>query len=329
MPTYYKPGSRKGNKHWIIRGSINGKQQEISIPEATSKRGAAAGFDAVKYELENSREVPIDERTFSDAVDWYESSDRRSTQQMRFVHKLEEHLGAVPLSLITPGIVRGLAKKMYSEAARSTWNRQVVTPASAVVNNAADDGWCSFIKVRRFKEDAVLKVHPSDGAALLLMANAEKPIQRLYIAALHYQGLRPSDAVKMQWDLIDLKKRKFQLIIPKPNKAKFIVMDDDFWLELVNMKQQFGKVFPWGNRSSVYGWLKPLQDKLKVRFGARMARHKFASDLVEAGASAFDLVNNGSWTNTRSVEPYVTLQEDRAREMLNRKNKGKIRGKVG
>ncbi len=327
MPTYYKPGNRKNNTTYVVRGYVNGRQYEITT-NASHKRGAKSEWESFKAEVKERNLVqPIG--TFSDALAHYEATGQRSEAQMGFARKIEKEIGSVFLETIRPGHIRSLAKQIYPDRKASTWNRQVVRVASAIINNAADDDGCPQIRIKAFKGTEVAKKHPRVGAGELLLSNTEG-LKRVYIGALHFQGLRPSDALSIRWDNIDLKGKTFQTVVPKSKRLKRIVMDEDFWLLLANVPDEdhYGKLFPWANRSSIYSWLNPLCEVLGVDFSARKSRHKFASDLVAEGGSAFDLVNTGSWTDERSVKPYVTLQEKRAGEMLKRRKATHMRGKI-
>lgn len=50
-------------------------------------------------------------------------------------------------------MVRELGLKLYPDAGTTTWNRQVVTPVRAVINNAHDLGKCPPIRIRGFTRD--------------------------------------------------------------------------------------------------------------------------------------------------------------------------------
>tara|TARA_R100000664_G_C2757586_1_gene145946 strand:+ start:3592 stop:4392 length:801 start_codon:yes stop_codon:yes gene_type:complete len=250
--------------------------------------------------------------------------DNRSKMQMNYAKKIESVIGDFLLETIKPGTIKSLCKELYPKNKASSWNRSVIRVASAIINCAAEDEHCSHIRISTFKEEEVPKKLPSDKAGEILLQNTEG-IKQLYIAVLHYHGLRPSDALSISWDNINMKEQTFQVVIPKAKKNKEIVMDQDFFVLLANVpkKNQTGKLFPWKNRSSLT-WLNDLTKKLGVTFAARKARHKFATDLAAEGASEFDLVNCGSWTSTRSTKTYVTLQPERAKEMLKRRKNAQI-----
>ncbi len=90
------------------------------------------------------------------------------------------------LTTVMPGDIIALAVKLHRKG--STRNRHVIVPARAVINHAADRGWCSHIRVKQFKapkpkrtargrewHDAFIAQADRDGiphlsAALLFMA---------------------------------------------------------------------------------------------------------------------------------------------------------------
>ncbi len=326
MPTFYKPGTRRKNRHWIARGRIEGREYEPSFPKARNKTTCREAWDEFKRDIRegnHSRTAP----TFSNAVNHYEKTGRRSIAQMGWARIVEKELGPMLLDSIRPGHIKEAARKLYPGRKASTLNRHALQVASAVINNAADDDWCHHIRVKAFKEDEPVKSQPSLGAGVALLT-ASEGYQRLYIAALHYQGLRPSDTLSMSWDGIDMNGKTFQVLIPKSKKVVKIAMDESFHecLSEIPENERTGKVFPWLNRSGVYNWLNPLIKKVGVDFGARKARHLFASDIANSGGSSWDIVNAGSWTSEQSTKPYVTLQEDRAREVLRNRFAGQKSG---
>ena len=105
-------------------------------------------------------------------------------------------------------------------------------------------------------------------------------------------------------------------------------MDEHVFELLANEPQEArqGRLFPWGDK---WAWklIKRLRDRLGVSFGARMARHKFASDIAADGGSAWDVMNAGTWTDTRATDHYVTLDQERAAAVLRQRNQRHLVGK--
>lgn len=327
MPTFYPPGTRKGNRSWTVAGRINGRQREATFPKARSKREARAAWDEYAADIRRG-DGPKPGQTFADAVTLYEESHVRSNEQMKWARAVSRKIGHMHVAEITPGDVQGIARKLYPGRSESTLNRSVLSVAQAVINCAADNGWCRHIRIKRFKEKPVVKKHPSEMAGELMVKNTEGDLQ-IVCALYHYQGLRPSDALSIKWEGIDLKDRTFQVVIPKSNTLKTMAMAPDVWELIANKKDRGEYLIRWRCDKYVWRLVSNKAKELGITFGARMARHKFASDLVSQGGTSWDLVNTGSWTNERSVQPYVTLDPNRARKMLeNRRKAGKNAGKV-
>jgi integrase len=329
MPSYSAPGTRKGNRHWIIRGYVQATQYEVTAPKAKNKRDARAHWE--NFSAAIRRSDPVSEGlTFTDAVRHYEETGERSRAQSNFIKPLEAEIGDVLVDTISPGDVLALGRKLYPRARASTINRNVVSVVAAVINRSARDGRCRWFRAERLKAQAAVKLHPSPGAGEVLLG-ATEGYQRLLIAAYHYQGLRPSDALAITWEGIDLYERRFQIVVPKTGRLKSIEMDDAFFTLLANVppEERHGPLFPWRSRDTIARWLGPLAERLGLRFSARMARHLFASDHAANGASELDLVELGSWTSTQSTKHYVTMRRERARALLQQRNVGKIKGKAG
>ena len=89
---------------------------------------------------------------------------------MELVRRVESIIGDVIIETIRPSDIQRLAKKMLPTAKNSTRNRNVIGPARAVINCAADSEGRAHIKIKNFQEEEVVKLHPSEGAAELLMA---------------------------------------------------------------------------------------------------------------------------------------------------------------
>ena len=89
-------------------------------------------------------------------------------------------------------------------------------------------------------------------------------------------------------------------------------------LEKVPPAERTGRLFPWGPKSagSVYKRLEPLCAALGLEFTPHCARHSFATNLHDEGASLMDLLEVGSWTSLRAIERYIAVRPARARAVL-------------
>jgi hypothetical protein len=71
-------------------------------------------------------------KTFSDAIMLYNDSPKTAKQLIPIV----EEIGNTPLRTISGAILKGIGPKLKPKASTDTWWRVIVTPASAVINNA-------------------------------------------------------------------------------------------------------------------------------------------------------------------------------------------------
>src|SRR5690606_5375777 len=88
------------------------------------------------------------ELSFAEAVDTYLDTH----PDARFLVPLVRHFGKDKIVAIDPPKVRKAARELYPKASPATWNRQVVTPVRAVINNAAEEGLCDHFRMKRFAE---------------------------------------------------------------------------------------------------------------------------------------------------------------------------------
>jgi len=319
MPTYYRPGERKNIKHWIARGRIQGEEHEHTARQAKSRRDAQRSWERYKVAIIAANGGPqVGGKTFGDAYVLYRATGGRSPNQIRYIERMLPELEHLPLDGITTGILHRLAIGLYPGAANSTRNRQVLVPARAVINKAAESEWCSHIRVRKLPEVKPAKRRPAKGTEELLLENTEG-YQRLYLMMIFRQGWRMSETINLNWSDIDLQRREFSLYIPKSKTTKPVPMHNDVFELLVNIEVKEGPVFPWAHPSSVNEWLTRLRKRLGVKFTSHMARHEWASARNQDGFTPSDMVQAGSWTSPASLSSYLDVDMDHAKNVLHRR----------
>lgn len=84
--------------------------------------------------------------TFADAVVLYPAKPAEA----RYLLKLIDDLGDLAVIKITPQQVRDLGLKLYAACSTDTWKRQIISPVSAVINNAHNLGRCPPIRIRGY-----------------------------------------------------------------------------------------------------------------------------------------------------------------------------------
>ena len=343
MPSIHPPGARKNNRRWIVRGRIDGRSYEITT-DARTKSEAAREWelfvaDTRADNAEGDPPAPTGEWTFRDALTHYKATEPRSAEQIGFIERMTlRHIDVIvdgaettlplfrtPLSAIRPGAVKKLVLKAYPRAAAATRNRQGIGPLRAVINCAAADDRCAYIRIKPFPETRRAPRRPAANVERLLLKNCDG-YRLLYLTMIFRQGWRISETLGVDWDHgVDLQRREFTLYVGKARTEKIVPMHDDVFelLSGVDPADRTGALFPWTVRSSVDSWLKELTDGLGVRFSSHMARHEWASARNEDGFTDADMASAGSWTDVRSLKIYTDVNRDHARSVVQRTRRKK------
>ena len=129
---------RPKSPYWVMRGTVRGIRVEEST--GTAARRAAEEIRAKREAelLSESVYGKIATVTFAEAV----LSLVQERGSSRFLRPLLEHFGTTPLKHIGQEAIDKAALKLYPKGSDATRNRQVYTPASAVLQHAARKGWC-------------------------------------------------------------------------------------------------------------------------------------------------------------------------------------------
>lgn len=185
---------RKPTGPYYLRGTIAG----VSIYESTGT-DQKPGADLIRIK----RETEIFERhvlgkaatiTFAQAALTY----LEAGGEARFLGKILEHIGpATKLSDIDTAAINKAANAIFPDCAPATINRQLITPISAVINMAANDGLTDYRKFKRRKTPKFRTrwLTPEEAERLLRAASPHlKPI--LY--CLLGTGARTAEALSIE-----------------------------------------------------------------------------------------------------------------------------------
>lgn len=157
---------RKAGGNWYIRGTVQG----VSIHESTGT-SIAGQADAIRIR----REAEILERgafgkaqtlTFAEAALAYMNAGGEA----RFLGPILQHFGPdTMLAQIDNAAINAAAAALYPKSASSTINRQLITPVSAVINMAAEEGLATPRKLKRRKGENIRTrwLTPEEAEALI------------------------------------------------------------------------------------------------------------------------------------------------------------------
>jgi hypothetical protein len=299
----YPPGTRKGNTQWLAIIRVGGRPHERALGTA-SKREAqqvAALIEAQMVAEAAAGQQPKrgDVVTFAAAARLYAAYrgldlDNPGVHrgphrtEVKAINRLVERLGKQPVGEIGHPELVAAANALLPAAAPATRNRWVIKPGAAIVHYAAEQRFCGWERIKKFKEPRPkTRAVAFDAAAALVNAAPPGP-RRLLLLWLFRHGTRITDTLQLRWgDNIDLERQRVTMWIGKPDKPSVKLLHPEIveMLGAIPEGERTGPLFPWRTKSGVYRWLRPLAKRAGVKFTPHMGRHSVGTWLNEAGAS--------------------------------------------
>lgn len=327
MPRFYAPGERKGNRTYVVRGSVNGRQRE-KVTSATNARDARAAWRnfvaiTMQQEPEKRDAASYSSMTFRNAAKRYLEASDRGANTEHYLDRLCARIGDTPVDQVNQDHLVTAAQDLYPGTKSATKNRQALGPAAAVLHYAAENGWRGWVRVRKFKEPKPTARALTEASAKVLVAGAAEdgnaPLV-LLLTLLFRHGLRISDALALTWGDIDLGAGSVRYHVSKTDEWRHIPLHRDVLNLLKGCPgaRQVGRLFPWRTRWGVYRQLGPLTKRLRISFTPHQARHSFATWLVNRGVSLPELMEAGGWADPKSVMRYGRVDQDRVRQVIHK-----------
>ena len=214
MPlTIYK----RGRFYWLT-GTIPTREGEQRVHESTGETDEKQADEVRVARESKAREElnldPKDRFTFAEAVEAYLDAGKSE----KFIGKLLDHFQETRISDMTGSGVRAAAKVLYPNAVYTTWNRQVVIPARAVINLSADEGKCRKVAIKGFsKNDRGIKRSAAPPKRAVdrsyidtFREHSDDPRLSALMLFVFQTGARISEAINLEDDSpdIDLVNRK-------------------------------------------------------------------------------------------------------------------------
>mgnify|MGYP006299269051 FL=1 len=141
------------NGWWHYRGTVAGRRLRGATGTKDKRLAERIKAEAETAEWRRHLDGGTAHVTMAQAAIAY----RQAEKPTRFLEKIEDYWQDTPLRQITPEAVRQSARQLYPSATGATRNRQVIVPTQAIINHAAQLGWCQTIKVKRFDVEAKTK----------------------------------------------------------------------------------------------------------------------------------------------------------------------------
>jgi len=308
------PGARKGNKHWIFRGTVNGREREIATrfradtPARAIQKALAAAERTLLAEDERRRlPGPGEALSFARAAELYiDFRDPSRADRIR-IDKLKTRLGRIAVADMRQVDLVEAAIALYPTGLAATRNREAMRPAAAILHYAADSGYCAWLRVKLFREPRPKTRAVSAELAAELVAGAPEGPKRLFLLWSFKQGTRISDTLRVDWEAIDLAGQSVTIHVRKTDRVRVFPLDPEVFeaLAAIPREERAGRLFPWHQKTGVYRWLRPLVAELGVRFTPHMARHSLGTWLNAAGEGLRTIMETLGQDDPKSAARYT------------------------
>jgi integrase len=317
------PGKRKGNRFYLLRGTLGGRSFEVSTKTADIKAAREFKKQFERRAGESSAPRPGEQVTLARAIDLYSQWRDPNKADERRLDRLRRAIGTKFLGDITHATLVEAANLLHPAGSAATRNREVLRPAAAVLHYASANALCDWLRVKLFKEKRPETRAVSTDVASLLIKNAPGDDERLLLLWLFRQGDRITDALSVEWKRVDLVRRTVTQRIGKTDEWRTAPLADDLWEALANVpEEKRGRyVFRWRTRFGVYKWSRPLCRRLGVKFTPHMARHSMATWFVDEGVDLRTIMEAGGWRDIKSVARYANAGIERVRAVRDRGEK--------
>lgn len=307
------PGTRRNNLTYIVRGSIGGRRFEARSP--TADRGDAELW-AAKYAGDFARQHghrPADAGplTFAEAAEAYIAARRPRPDDLKHILLLGKWFGARPVGDLVGADLIAAAHALKPRVSDATKNRAIITPGSAVLHYAEEQGWCAWRRHRRLKVSRRSPRRPASAETMraLLEATAarrEDAHKHLLLAWLYETGMRISDSLRLLDADLDLPRNQVRAGSSKTDEIGTLTLSPELVALLATTPRcAGGRVFPWRDRHGVYRWLGRLAKALGVAYTPHLSRHALATDLRALGYDMRGIAERGLWRDERSAGRYT------------------------
>lgn len=298
------PGSRRNNATYIVRGTVAGRRFEART-DATTRE--AAELWAIEYITGLRRERPSGPAlTFGHAAEAYIALKRPRPDDLKHLLLLARWFGTTPIRDIVGADLVRAAHALKPAVSDATRNRAIITPGSAVLHYASEQGWCGYARHRRLKVSRRSPRRPASADTLrLLLANTDGH-RHLLLAWLYETGVRITDSLRLHDEDLDLQRNQVRAGSSKTDDHGTISISPELVALFANTPRcPAGRVFPWRDRHGVYRWLRPLCRRLGVTYTPHLSRHALATDLRALGWDMRAIAERGIWRDERSAGRYT------------------------
>lgn len=225
--------------------------------------------------------------------------------EARYVPRLVDRFGQEAVSSITPMAVHQAAFDLYPAASPATRNRQIITPARAILYHAHELGWRMPARIRLFRAPKTRKVVPASRRWLetfLEQADADElPHLAACVLFMNLTGARISEAVNLRGAQVDLRQRTALLLKTKTDVNSLRYLPDHLVERIRDLDPRPDEpVFRYTSRFSVNERIRAVCERagLPYKSSHTVGRHAFATNALNAGVSVRVAMDAGGWKSS-------------------------------
>ena len=296
---------KKRGKIWHYEGTVAGRRLRGSTGTEDKTRAQRIASEAENKQWQSHLDGPVAHVTFAQASISYRTAEKSD----RFLAGIEDYWKDTKVSAITMGAIRQSAIRLYPDAKPVTRNRQVITPTVAIINHAAELGWCSPIKGKKFREGTPKRKEPADRVWVTAFADQAIEDGLPHLAAIclfmFATGARVGEATEITWGEIDLTANTATIKQAKTDVVRVSHMPTPVVAALANIggnRNPEEKVFGYAAPDSIRKVWDNVIDRAEIkRLTAHCCRHGFATTMLRAGFDVKTVAKLGGWKDVATV----------------------------
>ncbi|MFP4405597.1 MAG: tyrosine-type recombinase/integrase [Roseicyclus sp.] len=301
---------------WHFRGSVAGRRLRGSTGAQDRETAQRIAAEREAAEWRRHLDGPAAQLTFAQAAIAYRDAGKAD----RFLARVEDYWKDTLVREITPGAIQQSARVLYPTGAAATRNRQVIVPTQAIINFAAELGWCDPIRVRRFKVNTAER-HPAELAWVRAFAAqaASDGLPHLGALALFMfgTGCRVGEATALLWAEVDLAAARAFIRQTKTGHARWAHLPGEVLEALANIptaREPDSPVFGYAGRGSVTKVWRAVCERAKIApLTPHACRHGFATAMLRAGFDVATVAAKGGWKEASTVlRTYAHARSEKA-----------------
>jgi integrase len=316
------PGLRSINRNGIFYavGTIAGQRIRTSLGTRDKRQAQelCAQYEAKLWKRRSYGEESV--RTFEEAVMLYVNAGGERT----YLEPLLKRFRGRVLGTIKPEEIKQASRTLCPSKKNSTRNRQVIVPACAVINHAAEAGWCPKITVGRFPVEKARRVTVDREWIDVFLAQADfdgLPHLSAAILFMWQTGTRVSEASRVFPEHVDLRNRVVLLERTKTTQWERRHISQELMVRLANLLMRDGEpIFGYASRFGIRTRMKAVCRRAGLPFVPphQAGRHSFASNALAMGATVKEVMEAGGWRTARLVLETYAHANDAGRSIAGR-----------